>query len=83
MGFRAYSEKMIVEGILQNVPGFAPEELLADGHGLAQTHPQVCHPMPGFTECPIAGCHIRAASGLNSGQSDRKRNFGTRLKTKG
>jgi hypothetical protein len=41
MSFGAYSEKIIAEGILQDLPGFAPEELLADGHGLAQTNPQV------------------------------------------
>ena len=62
MGFGAYPEKMIVEGILQDIPGFAPEELLADGHGLAQTNPQVRHTMPGFTECAIAGSHKNLSS---------------------
>jgi hypothetical protein len=73
MCFRAQSEKMIVEGILQDVPGLAPKQLFADGHGLAQTDPQLCHTMPGFTECPTSGCHISAAFGLNSGQFNRKR----------
>ena len=57
MGSGAETEEPVVEGVLKEIPGLSPEQLLANRHRVPQADPKVGYTMPGFTECATLCCH--------------------------
>jgi hypothetical protein len=72
MGLGAEAKKLVVKGVMEDVPLLAPKKLTPHHHGWAKGHFEACYTVPGFAECLTRLWHLTTPIERRQETEDRR-----------